>query len=344
MSAPRDPSDLERARNLALVGHRVTLSPRRPACKQVWISGPQGWRSAMGDLIHSVGVNRRRGGSPAPSRLGFRTSLPPLAPARAVAATTCQPAQHQAGAGKSSSGSAVSSVDPFACVPRSVRRTAVERQFRYELASVCRDSCVHVNRVNVWGGASPPGRSPRRTKRTGGASTAVAIARRVDPTPRCANDPIGRSRAGGRRPRPERRRGPPGGIRTGSVTMPTTCCTSSEARASSLLASRRPSAGSASVPSRRRLVPSAAASQAASSIADQSCSVPPNGVTMGPPPAPAPAREEADLARGLLEQVGERLARAGLRPSSSGGASARTRSTGCSAASRAASAPGAEVV
>ncbi len=50
-----------------------------------------------------------------------------------------------------------------------------------------------------------------------------------------------------------------------------------------------PDAGSASVPSRRKVVPSDDASQAASSIADQSCSAPPNGVTTGPSAAPVPA-------------------------------------------------------
>ena len=99
----------------------------------------------------------------------------------------------------------------------------------------------------------------------------------------------------------------PGGIRTGSVTMPTTCCTSSEARASSLLASRRPSAGSASVPSRRRLVSSdsrepggeldrgpvvfGASERGDDGAAGRSCS----------------GGEESDLAGRLLEEVGERL-------------------------------------
>ena len=91
------------------------------------------------------------------------------------------------------------------------------------------------------------------------------------------------------------------------MTIPTTCCTSIEARDKSLLASRRSSAGLASVPRSRSVVPSDWASQAATSIADQSCSTPPNGVTIGPVAiSPAPD-EHSDIAGRALEDNREIL-------------------------------------
>ena len=81
----------------------------------------------------------------------------------------------------------------------------------------------------------------------------------------------------------------------------------SEARASSRLASRRPSAGFASVPRSRSVVPSDCASQAATSIAAQSCSTPPNGVTTGPAAiSPAPD-EHTDIAGCAFEDSREIL-------------------------------------
>ena len=95
------------------------------------------------------------------------------------------------------------------------------------------------------------------------------------------------------------------------MTIPTTCCTSIEARDKSLLASRRSTAGLASVPRSRSVVPSDWASQAATSIADQSCSTPPNGVTIGPVGHLSAPDEHSDIAGRALEDNREILGRGG---------------------------------
>ena len=154
----------------------------------------------------------------------------------------------------------------------------------------CCDPRVHVKRVSVSFGATPLGRRPRRTKSVGTAAPA-ATARRARPMPSLrqrSESPMTSRRAS--RASVEHTFVPEA-TSTGSATIPITCWTSNDARASSLLASRRPRAASASVPSSRSVVPRDRASHAATSIADQSCSTPPNGVTTGPEPAAAAASE-----------------------------------------------------
>ena len=180
----------------------------------------------------------------------------------------------------------------------------------YERASACPDPRVHVNRVNVPGGPSPPagsvpdeedgcvgGRRDRESSRSDPLG-APAI-RQADHEHACAGRGLNDALS-------------PGGIRTGSVTMPTTCCTSSEARASSLLASRLPEcrvclgAEQAEAGVERRREPSGeldrgpvvfgASERGDDRAVGRACS----------------GREEADLAGRLLEEVGERLAERGL--------------------------------
>ena len=97
--------------------------------------------------------------------------------------------------------------------------------------------------------------------------------------------------------------------------------------------------GSASVPSRRIVVPRAPAIHAAISIADQSCSTPPNGVTTGPSRESirrraGPRRKRHARACGSSQSL--------TRPSSSSSpvASTSSRSASCSVANRVASSPG----
>ena len=115
---------------------------------------------------------------------------------------------------------------------------------------------VHVKRVRLSRGASPPGRRPRRTSSVGGRALACATASRVGPEPFLtpARRRV-RRRAGRPRQRLRSRRPRPGSTSTGSVSMPVTSCSTSDAFASSRLASRRPLPASAVVPRSRSGAP-----------------------------------------------------------------------------------------
>ena len=143
------------------------------------------------------------------------------------------------------------------------------------------DPSVQVKRVSVSLGATPLGRRPRRTKRVG-ASAPVATASRAWPMPsvRQRSDRPTTSRRASRAASstPVIAGGDENRLGDDSDHLLHEQRRAGESR----LASRRPTAGSALVPRSRSVVPSDWASQAATSIADQSCSTPPNGVTIGP--------------------------------------------------------------
>ena len=106
----------------------------------------------------------------------------------------------------------------------------------------------HVKRVRARGGASPPGRRPRRTSTTGAAALrAISRRARAQPLAREAVREPDDDQRGAARP-PRRCPPSPGSTSTGSAVIPSPRCSASEAWPSSRLASRRPLLGSVRVP------------------------------------------------------------------------------------------------
>ncbi len=134
-----------------------------------------------------------------------------------------------------------------------------------------------VKRVRLSRGASPPGRSPRRTSSTGGPRGERSAARaRPSPSFCQRSDSPATTSAASRAARTSSSGS--GASSTGCAATPSACWTASEALASSLLESRPSTEG----PARRRGTSHAPASHAPSSIAVQSCSAPTNGTSSGP--------------------------------------------------------------
>src|SRR6185503_5483069 len=162
------------------------------------------------------------------------------------------------------------------------RQPTVPPRLAAHLGAVSQPAIVQVKRVSVPRGASPPGRTPRRTS-TAGVVVCVASAvlarprpsrrqRSVRPTTIVPAPAATSTSASGS-----------GSTRTGSVATPSARCTAIEALASNRLASR-PSAP-AVAPASWSATPRARASQAPSSTAAQSCSAPAKGTSTGPEPA-----------------------------------------------------------